>query len=281
AKSAETLAMVPTNSGMLALDEDGTRCSSDYYLRLTGDGGRMLKGQIALTATRPTPPTLGGDTQAPSVPGNLAVTGKTATSVTLSWSASTDNVGVTAYNVLRAGTVVASPASSPYTVTGLSPNTAYTFTVTARDAAGNTSAPSNAVNVTTNAGTAAIALRSRANSRYVTAANGAALIANATSVGTGQQFERVELGNGNIALRARVNNQYVCAEQAGAQPLIANRAAVGPWETFALVTNSNGSVSLRAQANGQYVCAEQAGAQPLIANRAAIGGWEQFDIVPA
>jgi hypothetical protein len=40
---------VPANSGMLALDEDGTACSSDYYLRLTGDGGRMLKGQIALT----------------------------------------------------------------------------------------------------------------------------------------------------------------------------------------------------------------------------------------
>ena len=60
AKSAETLAMVPTNSGMLALDEDGTACSSDYYLRLTGDGGRMLKGQIALTAIRPTQPTLPG-----------------------------------------------------------------------------------------------------------------------------------------------------------------------------------------------------------------------------
>ena len=44
--------------GLLALDADGTACSSDYYLRLTNDGGRMLKGQIALTATRPTPPVL-------------------------------------------------------------------------------------------------------------------------------------------------------------------------------------------------------------------------------
>jgi hypothetical protein len=56
AKTAETQAWTPTNSGFLALDEDGTACSSDYYLRLTGDGGRMLKGQIALTATRPTQP---------------------------------------------------------------------------------------------------------------------------------------------------------------------------------------------------------------------------------
>jgi hypothetical protein len=48
--------------GFLALDEDGTTCSSDYYLRLTGAGGRMLKGQIALTAVRPTPPVAGGGT---------------------------------------------------------------------------------------------------------------------------------------------------------------------------------------------------------------------------
>jgi hypothetical protein len=59
-KTAETQAQLPTNSGMLALDEDGTACSSDYYLRLTGDGGRMLKGLIPLTATRPTAPVPGG-----------------------------------------------------------------------------------------------------------------------------------------------------------------------------------------------------------------------------
>jgi hypothetical protein len=64
AKTAEDASMVPAGSGILALDEDGTRCSADYYLRLTNDGGRMLKGQLALTPTRPTPPTVptgGGD----------------------------------------------------------------------------------------------------------------------------------------------------------------------------------------------------------------------------
>jgi hypothetical protein len=60
AKTAETTAMVPAGSGFLALDEDGVACSADYYLRLTGDGGKMLKGQIALTATRPTQPIVGG-----------------------------------------------------------------------------------------------------------------------------------------------------------------------------------------------------------------------------
>jgi hypothetical protein len=58
AETAPDPSMVPSNSGLLALNEDGTACSSDYYLRLTADGGKMLKGQIPLTATRPTPPVI-------------------------------------------------------------------------------------------------------------------------------------------------------------------------------------------------------------------------------
>jgi hypothetical protein len=57
AKTAESSSMIPTDAtgGLaLGLNEDGTAVSSDYYLRLTGDGEKMLKGQIALTATRPT-----------------------------------------------------------------------------------------------------------------------------------------------------------------------------------------------------------------------------------
>jgi hypothetical protein len=60
AKTAETAAMVPAGSGLWTLDEDGTACSSDYYLRLTADGGRMLKGQLPLTPTRPTQPVVSG-----------------------------------------------------------------------------------------------------------------------------------------------------------------------------------------------------------------------------
>jgi hypothetical protein len=76
-KTAESPAQLPTNSGLLALDEDGTACSSDYYLRLTGDGGRMLKGQLALTPVRPTQPVVGTD------PGtNLALHKATSASTT-------------------------------------------------------------------------------------------------------------------------------------------------------------------------------------------------------
>jgi hypothetical protein len=66
AKTSASQATVPAGSGLMALDEDGTACSSDYYLRLTNDGGRMLKGQIALTATRPTSPVASTTTPSPS-----------------------------------------------------------------------------------------------------------------------------------------------------------------------------------------------------------------------
>ncbi|MFD8676255.1 carbohydrate binding domain-containing protein [Streptomyces seoulensis] len=93
-----------------------------------------------------------GDTQAPSTPSGLTSTGKTADSVSLKWNAATDNVGVTAYDIYSGSNQVLSVSGTTATVSGLSPSTAYTFTVKARDAAGNTSGASNAVSVTTNAG---------------------------------------------------------------------------------------------------------------------------------
>lgn len=94
----------------------------------------------------------GSDTQAPSVPGSLRSTGKTSSSVSLAWNASTDNVGVTGYDIFRGSSQVLSVSGTSATVSGLSPSTGYTFTVKARDAAGNVSAASNAVTVTTDTG---------------------------------------------------------------------------------------------------------------------------------
>ncbi len=56
AKTAESAAFIPAGSNFVTLDEDGTACSSDYYLRLSGDGAKMFRGEIALTANRPTSP---------------------------------------------------------------------------------------------------------------------------------------------------------------------------------------------------------------------------------
>lgn len=94
----------------------------------------------------------GSDTQAPTTPTGLTSTGKTSSSVSLSWNASSDNVGVTGYDVYNGSSRVTTVTGTSATVGGLSASTSYTFTVRARDAAGNTSGASNAVTVTTSAG---------------------------------------------------------------------------------------------------------------------------------
>jgi chitodextrinase len=94
----------------------------------------------------------GGDTQAPTAPGGLTVSGTTANSASLSWSPSSDNVGVTGYDVYRGGQLAGSVTGTSFTDTGLSAATAYTYTVKAHDAAGNVSAASAAVTATTASG---------------------------------------------------------------------------------------------------------------------------------
>lgn len=89
------------------------------------------------------------DAEPPTAPSGLTVTGKTSTSVSLAWTASADNVGVAAYDVYRDGALAGTTTSTAYTASGLAPGTTYVFTVKARDAAGNVSADSNALSVTT------------------------------------------------------------------------------------------------------------------------------------
>jgi len=97
----------------------------------------------------PTPTGGGPDTQPPTVPGSLRVTGKSSVTISLAWNASTDNVGVTGYDVIRGGTRVATVNTLSYTDPNLTPNTTYSYVVKARDAAGNLSGASNTVSATT------------------------------------------------------------------------------------------------------------------------------------
>src|SRR5262249_54053195 len=113
----------------------------------------------------------GTDTVAPSVPTGLTVTGTTTSSVSLSWTASTDNVGVAGYKIYRNGTQVGTATGTTYTDTGLGSSTSYTYTVSAYDAAGNNSAQSAAVIGTTQTPQAGPVITS--------------FTANPTSIGTG------------------------------------------------------------------------------------------------
>ncbi|HEU5471059.1 MAG TPA: cellulase family glycosylhydrolase [Actinophytocola sp.] len=92
------------------------------------------------------------DSTAPSTPTGLTVTGTTSASVSLSWNAATDNVGVTGYQIFRNGAIVNTAPGTSFTDTGLAGGTTYTYTVRARDAAGNTSAASTAATGTTQPG---------------------------------------------------------------------------------------------------------------------------------
>ncbi len=89
------------------------------------------------------------DTEAPSTPSGLTASNTTSNSVGLSWNASTDNIGVSGYDVYQGNTVVNTVTGTSYTVTGLTPETAYSFRVKAKDAAGNESGFSTTVSTTT------------------------------------------------------------------------------------------------------------------------------------
>lgn len=136
----------------LAIDFDPTRLSSW--------GERVFHGADGIARTSREATVFGGassgDTEAPTAPGAPAASAVTDTSATLTWAASTDNVAVAGYDVVRvsgaAETAVASSTTNGVTVTGLTAGTAYSFAVYARDAAGNRSARSAAVAVTTDQG---------------------------------------------------------------------------------------------------------------------------------
>jgi glucose/arabinose dehydrogenase/PKD repeat protein len=91
----------------------------------------------------------GPDLTAPSTPAGLAAIIISPTQINLSWSAATDNVGVTGYFVYRDTIQVAAPATTSVQDTALTRGTTYGYSVAARDAAGNISAPSTPVSVTT------------------------------------------------------------------------------------------------------------------------------------
>jgi len=441
AKTAENQSMIPVNSGFLGLDEDGTVCSSDYYLRLTGDGGRMLKGQIALTPVRPTPPVVGGgggdtnlargkataesghnqnfgspntvdgdansywegpdnafpqwvqvdlgsaasigrvvlklppqsawqtrtqtlsvqgsangssfatiagpagytfnpatgnavtitfaqtsaryvrvnitantgwtaaqlselevygtaggggdtDTQAPTAPGNLTVTGKTATSVSLTWSASTDDKGVTGYQIRRGGAVVASSTGTSATVTGLTAGTAYSFTVTAQDGAGNTSPASNTVNVTTDAQANTNLARGKATSESSHTQNygsGNAVDGDANSYWESAnnafpQWVQVDLGSAASIGRVVLKLPPQSAWQTRTQTLSVQGSANG--SSFATIAGSAGYTFNPATGNAVTITFAQTSARYVRLNFTANTGWSaaqlsEFEVYPA
>ena len=125
----------------------GLTCNTAYSMTVKAKdaAGNISAASTALNVTS----SPCADTQAPSVPTGLASSNVTSNSFTLSWTASTDNVGVTAYDVFKGGTSIGTTTATSISVSGLSVSTSYSMTVKAKDAAGNISAASTALSVTT------------------------------------------------------------------------------------------------------------------------------------
>jgi hypothetical protein len=144
-----------SSGATLALEQYTFSPVSGRYLRVTVNGN-TLNDWASISELRvagsdaSAPPS--SDTTPPSAPANLAALASSSSTVNLTWSAATDNVGVTGYVVTRAGATVASLGNvTSYQDTGLAPSTAYAYAVKARDAAGNLSASSNSASATTQA----------------------------------------------------------------------------------------------------------------------------------
>ncbi|MDY8137363.1 InlB B-repeat-containing protein [Aquimarina sp. 2201CG5-10] len=185
------------------------------------------------------------DNQAPTTPSGLTSFNVTASSVSLDWNASTDNVAVSGYDVYRNNTLIGSIASTGYTINGLSSNTTYAFKVRAKDAAGNVSGFSNTVNVTTLDGsttlyTLGITTVGSSNSSHATRR---AMPYTITENGIIQSVSmHIEGGTGNAQLGVYADNNGVPGNKLGQTSITAVRSTRG-WQTISLenpVTLNNG-----------------------------------------
>jgi len=141
-------ASIGTTNGATTFNVTGLTQNTSYAFTVTANDAA---GNVSGSSNTANVTTLtAADNQPPSAPSNLTANGTTTTTTNLTWNASTDNVGVTGYTVLQDGVSIGTTnGATTFNVTGLAQNTSYAFTVTARDAAGNISAPSNTANVTT------------------------------------------------------------------------------------------------------------------------------------
>jgi hypothetical protein len=188
------------------------------------------------------------DTTAPSTPTGLTVSAFTPISLTLAWSAATDNVGVTGYRLYRDGVQVADVAVTSYSNTGLSPASTYSYTVSAYDATGNESAKSAALSVNTPA------LTSAPFSGTPIAIPGTFEAENFDRDGEGFAYHDNVPGNQGGQYRTTEDvDIFVSDDPAGGGYIIKNFAA-GEWLGYTISVPTSGSydIELRAATSSAF-----------------------------
>ena len=224
------------------------------------------------------------DVTPPSAPANLSAIAGGPTQVSLNWTASTDNVGVTGYRVMRNGSQIATSSSTAYSDTTVAAGTAYSYTVRAYDAAGNVSADSNTASVTTPTLLPApvldvtVTTRQSAGSRTIsspsfsTAKPNELLVAfiasDGPNTGGAQLITAVTGGGLTWTLRSRANAQAGTAEiwQARATNVVSNvivtaTRATGSYQGMITVAAFQGASLV---ANGSSTNASAASGAPTV-----------------
>jgi chitodextrinase len=176
------------------------------YVRLWSNGSNMSEwnhyGEVEVYGSAAT---VQQDTQAPTAPQNLTGSAASSSQINLSWTASTDNVGVAGYRIYVNGatTPLTSVTGTTYQHTGLSASTTYSYTVAAYDAAGNASARSVIASITT-APLSTAPVQNLARGRMITGSttlyapnyitDGDYTVANVGGAGSGPQWIQIDLG---------------------------------------------------------------------------------------
>ena len=224
------------------------------------------------------------DVTPPSAPANLSAIAGGPTQVSLNWTASTDNVGVTGYRVMRNGSQIATSSSTAYSDTTVAAGTAYSYTVRAYDAAGNVSADSNTASVTTPTLLPApvldvtVTTRQSAGSRTISSPSFsttrpnellvAFIASDGPNTGGAQQITAVTGGGLTWTLRSRANAQAGTAEiwQARATNVVSNvivtaTRATGSYQGMITVAAFQGASLV---ANGAAANASAASGAPTV-----------------
>ncbi|MHA6482363.1 lytic polysaccharide monooxygenase [Paenibacillus sp. strain BS8-2] len=144
--------VIGTSKG-LSYTDNGLPANTTYSYAVAAidQSGRRSAASLPVSANTLPVLTPAPDTSAPTRPAGLRAGNVTDKTAALSWTAASDNIGVTKYEVYRDGKLIGTTTSTAYSESGLSASTSYSYTVVALDAANNRSAASAALALTTKA----------------------------------------------------------------------------------------------------------------------------------
>jgi chitodextrinase len=252
-----TTPIATTNGTTTTFTDTGLKNGTTYFYNVAANNAVGVSPDTNEISVVPGGST---DTTPPTAPTGLTASGTTATSTSLSWGASTDDVSVAGYHVLQNGAQIATVTGTTYTATGLTPSTAYTYQVNAFDPAGNVSTGSNTISVTTQAGTGGgsnLALNHPATASSLegagypaSAAVDGSLTTRWSSAFSDPQWLEVDLGATHTISQVVLNweNAYGKAFQIQTSTDNVNWTSI-----FSTTTGTGGTQTLNVSGSGRYI----------------------------